>query len=81
MATRKVVHQGREILGTDVDFKITSDGSVTIELDDGAVLRLRQIVVNVVKTEERLPDTGERVYLVNTLNQVLLVKPAKEDES
>lgn len=80
MATRKLKFGDREVVGEDVGFRIVNDGAVTMELDDGAHLRLRHIVVNVVKTNEKTPE-GETLYLVQSANQVLLLKPSKEDLS
>lgn len=67
------------MVGTDTPFRIVDDGAVTVELEDGARLRLRPIVINVVRTDERTPE-GERQYFVQCINQVLLVTPSKEDE-
>lgn len=69
---------GEEITGEDTPYRVVTDGAVTVEADDGAVLRLRPIVINVVRTDQKSPE-GERVYLVQCINQVLLVKPGKED--
>ena len=80
MATRKLTNQeGREVVGTDIPFRVIGDASMTLELDDGAQVRVRPIVFNVVKTDEKSPD-GERLYLIQSITQALLVKPAKEDE-
>ena len=79
MPTRKLNLEGREVTGSDVGFQIVQDGAVTLELDDGAQLRLRPIVLNVVRTDEKAD--GERVYLVHSISQARLIRPAKEDES
>lgn len=64
---------------TDIGFRIIEDGTITLELEDGAKLRLRQVVFNVLRTDEKTQD-GERLYLVQSLNHVVALTPAKEDE-
>jgi len=69
---------GTSVHGEEVPFAVLSDGAVTIETDDGAQLRLKPIVVTAFRTDQRSPE-GERLYIVQCINQVLLVKPGKDD--
>ena len=68
------------ITGKDVAFRVVEDGYVTIELEDGAVLRTKAIVVKAIKTETKGED-GSRVYGLQTIIQVTLVKPATDESS
>jgi hypothetical protein len=78
MARRKVPYGGGEIEAEDIPFRVIEDGTMTLELADGANLRLRPIVLNVLRTDERNPE-GERVYLVQSVVSVLLFKAASEE--
>ena len=79
MASRSInLPNGSTVNGVEVPFDIIGDGAVTIQTEDGAQLRLKPIVVTAFRTDERSPD-GERIYLVQCINQVLLVKPGKGD--
>ncbi len=79
MTRRKLKLDDREVVGEDIGFRIVGDGTVVLELDDGAVLRLRQIVFNVVRTEEKTPE-GEPLYLVQSINHVILAKLGSETD-
>ncbi|MBI4702050.1 MAG: hypothetical protein HY744_13005 [Deltaproteobacteria bacterium] len=78
MGKRKVSFQGRDLEGVDVGFGIVADGSVTIEAEDGARLRVRPIVLNVVRTDEKTPD-GQRLYVVELATNVVLDREPKGD--
>jgi hypothetical protein len=78
MATRKIPYLGREVLGTEVPFHIVQDGAVVLEVEDGAKIRLRTLVISVHKTEEKSPD-GDRLYIVQSLQQITLETPPEED--
>jgi len=80
MSQRKISHEGKEIVGVDVPFSIVKDGRVEIEVEDGAILHIHPVVMNVMKTEERTPD-GDRVYIVQQIVQINLMTPAKEDHT
>jgi hypothetical protein len=79
MGMRKIPYNGREVVGSDIPFAIVKDGSITLELEDGAKVHVRPVVVNVVKTEEKGP-TGERLYIVESFVHINLATPAKEDQ-
>ena len=79
MATRKLTLGERDVVGEDIGFRITGDGAVTLELDDGAELRLRHVVFNVIRTEDKTPE-GEPVYLVQSVSHVILAKPAERGD-
>lgn len=78
MARRKIPVEGREIDGTDVAFEIIRDGHVRIKTEDGAVLRVRPVIVNVLRTDEKGPE-GDPQYVVQSFVHVS-VEAAKEGE-
>ena len=77
-APETTVPRSEPIKGKDVAFKVIEDGYVTIELEDGAVLRTKAIVVRAVKTEQKTED-GSRLYGLQTIIQVTLVSPAFDE--
>ena len=61
-------------------FRVVEDGVAKIELDDGAVLRVKPVIIAAFKTDERNAE-GERLYVVQHLVRVLVDKPATGDET
>jgi hypothetical protein len=78
MTTRKIQLPDRTIEGTEIPFTITRDAFLQLELEDGALLSLKPVIMAVLRTEEKTPD-GDRVYIVMSANQLTVVKPAKGD--
>jgi len=78
MGMRTIPFEGRNVTGADVPFKIVEDGAVVIEAEDGARIRVRPIVFNVVKTGEKTAN-GERLYIVQQTIQVALDRAPSED--
>jgi hypothetical protein len=79
MAQRTIQYEGRAVAATDAEFKIVSDGgNVTIEIEDGAILQIRPIILGVAKTDEKNAE-GERLYLVQSALSIRLKTPGKED--
>lgn len=78
MSRRTLEIDGKQVTGEDIAFEIVTDGTVTLRLADGAVLRLKPVVFNVVKMDHRNADK-ERTYLVQVLNQVVMAEPPEED--
>lgn len=77
MARRKVQYEGREVDGTDVAFNIVKDGAVVLECEDGSRVRVKPVIINVIKTDEKVQ--GERLYIVQHFVQVALDTPPPED--
>jgi len=75
---KKVTFQGKEYTGEVIEFRVASDGPVTLELDDGARLNLRPVVLSVIRTDDRNED-GDRVYVVQTVNHLITLRAAKDD--
>ena len=75
---KKVTAQGKEYIGEAVDFRVASDGPVTLELEDGARLSLRPVVLTVIRTDDK-NDDGERVYVVQAVNHIVTLRAAKDD--
>lgn len=68
MASRKrIVHEGREVDATMLDFSVIEDGVARYRLEDGTVLRVKPVVVNVLRLEGEKTELGEPVFLVQSL--------------
>lgn len=68
MARRKrITHEGREIEATVLDFSVVEDGIARYRLEDGTVLRVKPVVVNVLRLEGERTELGEPVFLVQSL--------------
>lgn len=78
MARRTITYDHREVSAEDIPFQIERDGDVRVRTEDGALLRLRPIIFNVLRTDERNAD-GDRVYIVQSVTHVALVEQAVED--
>jgi hypothetical protein len=78
VATKKVKLQDREVLGQEINFRIVEDATIALELEDGALLRVRPVIVSVIRTEEKNSD-GERMYFIQTFTHVSVAKPGKDD--
>jgi len=74
MAKRKVNFQGREVLGEEVDFETEHEGFNTYILHDGAKLKIKTVVADVLRLDLYKPD-GEPVYLINSANIVSAIVP------
>lgn len=75
---KKVTIQGKEYLGEVLEFQVRGDSAVTLELEDGARLRLSPVVLNVIRTDEK-NEEGDRIYAVQTVNHLVILRPAKDD--
>ena len=64
---------GQPIEGEEVEFKVVSEPWCTYQLDDGYTVKLKLIVSQVVRTNQRDAD-GNPVYIVRSSN-VLAVSP------
>ena len=68
MARRKTVtYAGREVEATVLDFSVVEDGTARYRLEDGTLLRVKPVVVNVLRLEGEQDALGEPVFLVQSL--------------
>jgi hypothetical protein len=77
VARRTVKYNDREVQAEEIPFQIERDGDVRVRTEDGALLRLRPIVLNVLRTNERNAD-GDPVYVVQSVTHVALDAQPKE---
>ena len=78
MGRRQVPLEGKTVEGEDIAFRIEQDGNLILRLDDGAKLRLKPVVLSVLRTDKKTDD-GERIYVLQALNHVVLVEPPEMD--
>jgi hypothetical protein len=64
----------KTVEGTLVDFETMREEYNSYKLSDGAVIRMKTVVTNIVRTEEFTP-TGEPVYIVNSQNVLVADVP------
>jgi hypothetical protein len=64
----------KTVEGTLVDFETTREEYNSYRLSDGAVIRMKTVVTNIIRTEEFTP-TGEPVYIVNSQNVLVADVP------
>ena len=60
--------------GTLVDFETMREEYNSYKLSDGATIRMKTVVTNIIRTEEFTP-TGEPVYIVNSQNVLVADVP------
>jgi hypothetical protein len=80
MAKRKIQLADRTVEGTELAFTISRDAYLELLLEDGAVLNLKPVVLQVYKTNEKSPD-GERLYVVMNAVQVSVKEPGKGEDA
>jgi hypothetical protein len=64
----------KTVEGTLVDFETMREEYNSYRLSDGAVIRMKTVVTNIIRTEEFTP-TGEPVYIVNSQNVLVADVP------
>jgi len=64
----------KTVEGTLVDFETMREEYNSYKLSDGAVIRMKTVVTNIIRTEEFTP-TGEPVYIVNSQNVLVADVP------
>jgi hypothetical protein len=60
--------------GTLVDFETLREEYNSYKLADGAIIRMKTVVTNIIRTEEFAP-TGEPIYVVNSQNVLVADVP------
>jgi len=74
MKTVELKMGDKTIAGTLVDFETVREEYNTYKLSDGATIRMKTVVTNIIRTEEFTP-TGEPVYIVNSQNVLVADVP------
>lgn len=74
---RTVTYAGQSVEGEDVGYEIVRDGALVLQLDDGARIRVKPIVLNVLKTEQFV--NGDRLYIVQHVVHVMSEEIAEAD--
>jgi len=74
MKTVELKMRDKTIAGTLVDFETVREEYNTYKLSDGATIRMKTVVTNIIRTEEFTP-TGEPVYIVNSQNVLVADVP------
>lgn len=69
----RINYQGREVEATPVDFRIAKEDWNEYELHDGAVLRLRVVLSDVMRVNGEYDHEGNPVYVTKSGN-VLAVR-------
>ena len=64
----------KTVAGTLVDFETVREEYNSYKLSDGATIRMKTVVTNIIRTEEFTP-AGEPVYIVNSQNVVVADVP------
>ena len=75
MSRRKVVFQGNEVWGEEIEFETDHEGWNTYVLHDGTRLKMKSVVSDVVRVEEAYNPDGTPIYIVNATNIVTTVVP------
>lgn len=80
MPTRKVRNPrtGEVVDASVVEFNEEQNIPVKLRLDDGALLRLRLDVVEVVRVPDTYNASGEPLYAVRSTNSLSVVEPPSD---
>lgn len=65
----KVPFGDKQVNGTEVDVQSTKEHWNEYVLEDGTTLRMKVVVQQVIRLEERRPD-GEPIYVLRSINIV-----------
>jgi hypothetical protein len=71
---RKIVYQGQEVWGEDVEFETDHEAWNTYVLHDGTTLKMKAVVSEVVRLDVYNPG-GDPVYLIKSTNVVTAIVP------
>lgn len=82
MAQRKVKFKvaGKDYEGWDVPIAESTDRWTEIRLEDGAVLRIKVVVSNVMRLENETDDQGLPKYAVKSTNALITVSGPTKDK-
>ncbi|MCD6139316.1 MAG: hypothetical protein J7J91_12255 [Deltaproteobacteria bacterium] len=64
-------------LTKEIDFKTVKEEWLTIELEDGTIIKFKSVLLRVFETDKVDPITGERIYYVEGQNIVVARAPDK----
>jgi len=71
-----VEFQGEWVEGEEIEFEATKEAWIEYACADGTKLRIKTFVAKIVRLDERDPNTGEPLYVVNSSNLVTAHVPA-----
>lgn len=70
----KVLHQGREVEATEVEFLTRKEDFNEYQLVDGPTIRMKTVVTDIVRIEGEKDPDGNPVYQVRSTNIVRVRK-------
>jgi len=75
--TIKVPFQGKTVDGLDMDFKSIKEDWNEYQINDGTIVRMKVVVVNIAKVTDKYDNEGNPVYIVKTSNVLAISAPEK----
>jgi len=75
--TIKVPFEGKTVDGLDMDFKSIKEDWNEYQINDGTIVRMKVVVVNIAKVTDKYDNEGNPVYIVKTSNVLAISAPEK----
>lgn len=75
--TIKVPFEGKTVDGLDMDFKSIKEDWNEYQINDGTIVRMKVVVVNIAKLTDKYDNEGNPVYIVKTSNVLAISAPEK----
>ena len=69
---------GEQSQGVDVEIDEAIERPTELRLRDGAILRMRTNVVEVIRLDEKWNENGEPVYVIKSSNTVTAIEVPQE---
>jgi len=75
--TIKIPFEGKTVDGLDMDFKSIKEDWNEYQINDGTIVRMKVVVVNIAKLTDKYDNEGNPVYIVKTSNVLAISAPEK----
>jgi len=73
----KVPYQGTIVEGVEMDFKTIKEDWNEYQLGDGSIIRMKVVVTNIVRLEDKYDNVGNPIYVVKSSNVLTVSAPEK----
>lgn len=69
---------GRDITGTNVEIKDSKDTYGRLELDDGTVMAIRPVIMQVVRADGQWDNEGNPMYIIKSQMVAAIIEVSDE---
>ena len=69
----KIPYKGQQVDATEVDFEVRKEDWSEYQLRDGATIKMKMVVIEVLKVPDEYDNEGNPIYVIKS-NNVLAVR-------